>query len=307
MSKTKWMSADARQELVRALAERYRSGTRPDKLHILDEFVAVTGYHRKHAIRILNSSACATKTRAPRLRFYDEAVRAALVVLWEASDRVCGKRLRPLLPLLVTALERHEHLKLDATVRSKVLSASAATIDRLLGPPRVAAGGKRRRGGVSSSVRGSIPVRTFADWKDPLPGFMEADLVAHGGETAAGSFVHSLVLTDIATGWTECVALVVRDGALIVEALSRLRETMPFPLRGFDTDNGSEFINETVIGFAPPRVSSSLGRGRIARTTKRGSSRRMAPWFDVLLVTDALKASWPPKRSRVSTRRRGCS
>jgi hypothetical protein len=183
---------------VRAIAGRYRSGARLEKLRILDEFVAVTGYHRKHAIRILNSIGSSTPARRPRLRLYDEAVRAALVVLWEASDRICGKRLKPLLPVLVVALERHGHLKLDDAVRTKLLAASAATIDRLLAPPRAAAGGRRRPPRATSSVRRSVPVRTFSDWKDTLPGFMEADLVAHGGETGAGSFVHSLVLTDIA-------------------------------------------------------------------------------------------------------------
>ena len=92
-------------------------------------------------------------------------------------------------------------------------------------------------------------MRTFGDWNNPLPGFMEADLVSHGGENVAGSFAHTLVLTDIASGWTECVALAVRESSLIVEALTRLRTTMPFPLRGFDTDNGSEFINEAVLAY----------------------------------------------------------
>ena len=92
-------------------------------------------------------------------------------------------------------------------------------------------------------------MRTFADWESPLPGDMEADLVSHGGESAAGSFVHTLTLTDVASGWTECVALVVRDGALVVAALEQMRTSMPFPLRGFDTDNGGEFMNETVAAY----------------------------------------------------------
>jgi hypothetical protein len=102
---------------------------------------------------------------------------------------------------------------------------------------------------VAMAVRRSIPVRTFADWKEPLPGFVEADLVSHSGPNAAGSFAQTLTVTDIASGWTECVALVVRDGALVVEALTKLRKTLPFPFLGFDTDNGSEFINETVISY----------------------------------------------------------
>ena len=251
----KKISVDARRELVGAIGERYRGSTREEKLRILDEFVAVTGYHRKHAIRSLRSGAVSIPRRADRLRVYDAAVREALIVLWEASDRVCGKRLKPLLPLLVASLERHGHLRLDEVVRGKLIGASAATIDRLLAEPRAASGGRHARGAGKPAIRGSIPVRTFADWNDPRPGFMEADLVSHCGGTAAGSFVHTLTLTDIASGWTECVALVVREGGLIVEALTRLRETMPFPLLGFDTDNGSEFINQTVLDLRDPPIS----------------------------------------------------
>ena len=120
-------------------------------------------------------------------------------------------------------------------------------------------------------------MRTFADWESPLPGDMEADLVSHGGESAAGSFVHTLTLTDVASGWTECVALSFRDGALVVAALEQMRTRMPFPLRGLDTDNGGEFMNETVAAYCPfetvwPRVRTwpeaepdRIGRGLLER------------------------------------------
>jgi hypothetical protein len=197
----KRISEGARHELVRAIGERYRSGARAAKLRILDEFVAVTGYHRKHAIRVLNTSGTTEATRRPRLRLYDEAVREALVVLWEASDRVCGKRLKPLLPVLVPALERHGHLRLDPEVRGRLLVASAATMDRLLAGTRASVrddASSRRR--ATPAVRSAVPVRTFADWKDPAPGFMEGDLVAHCGGAVSGSFVHTLVLTESRAG-----------------------------------------------------------------------------------------------------------
>ena len=92
-------------------------------------------------------------------------------------------------------------------------------------------------------------MRTFADWHEPAPGFLEVDLVVHCGESMAGSFASTLVLTDIASGWTECVALLVREASLVVDALDRLRGALPFPLRGIDTDNGSEFVNEPLITF----------------------------------------------------------
>jgi hypothetical protein len=234
-----------------AIGERYRVSSKRERERILDEFVAVTGYHRKHSIRLLNEPVSAKNARSgtPRLRVYDAAVRNAVIVLWEASDRVCGKRLKPLLPLLVDSLERHGHLALDATVRVKILGASAATLDRLLAEPRSQTDDRRSRSRAATSLRGSVPVRTFSDWKDPLPGFMEADLVAHCGGLGSGSFVHTLTLTDVATGWTECVALPIRESSLIVKALSVLRTAVPFPLRGIDTDNGSEFMNELVIDY----------------------------------------------------------
>ena len=173
------ISREARAELVSAVGARYRGSNRGDKTRILDEFVRVTGDHRKHAVRVLQGKAEGEKPRSsPRPTLYDEATRQSLVVLWEASDRICGKRLRPLLPLLITSLERHGHLQLDEGVREKLLRVSASTMDRLLAAAR--AGSKKRRR-KPPAVQSQIPVRTFADWDDPLPGFMEADLVAHCG------------------------------------------------------------------------------------------------------------------------------
>jgi len=243
------ISRKARVELVLAVADRYRTSTRSDKTRILDEFVRLTGYHRKHAVRVLLGRAPDAQPKAVACtRLYDEAVRQALIPLWEASDRICGKRLRALLPLLIDSLERHGHLRLDQAVRTKLLRASASTLDRLLAPARAASPGKRRR--KIPAVRSQIAVRTFGDWNDPLPGFMEVDLVSHCGGNASGRFNHTLVLTDIASAWTECIALAVRDSSLIVHALEDLRVALPFPLRGIDTDNGGEFINDTLLQFS---------------------------------------------------------
>ena len=140
------LEGQVREELRRAVAERYRGSSREAKARILDEFVALTGYHRKHAIRVLGQRARSQEApRASRARIYDDAVKQALVVLWEASDRICGKRLKAILPLLVSALERHGHLQLDAVVRAKLMTVSASTIDRLLKPVRREAGQHHRR------------------------------------------------------------------------------------------------------------------------------------------------------------------
>ena len=238
-------------ELVRAVSERYGGASREERGHILDEFTAVKGLHRKHAVRLLRGGAAVGRCgpRPGRL-VYDVAVREALVVVWEASDRVCGKRLRPLVPLLIDAMGRHGHLRLAPEVRGGLLAMSAATIDRALTEVRgQAGGGARRRASPSAGVRRSVPVRTFAGWDDPAPGFMEADLVAHSGPTAEGSFLQTLTLTDIATGWTECAPLLVCEQTLLTEVLREVRKRLPFPLLGFDTDNDSVFMNETVRDY----------------------------------------------------------
>jgi hypothetical protein len=146
-------------------------------------------------------------------------------------------------------MERHGHLQLADEVRAPLLSMSAATIDRALREVRENAGGRHRRRAMPSALRRSVPVRTFSDWQDPAPGFFEADLVAHSGPRANGSFIQTLVLTDIATGWTECVPLLVREQNLLTEVLSHMRARLPFAILGFDTDNDSVFMNETVKDY----------------------------------------------------------
>ena len=243
------ISMATRDELVGALAARYGASNRVERGSILDEFVAVSGLHRKHAMRLLRAGKPNQRSGPrPGRRLYDEAVRAALIVIWEASDRVCGKRLRALVPILAEAMELHGHLQLTPEVRTGLLTMSAATIDRALREVR-GAGSKRRHAPPSATIRRSVPVRTFDGWNDPPPGFIEADLVAHSGPTAKGSFVQTLTLTDIATGWTECAPLLVREQKLLAEVLSEMRQRMPFPLLGFDTDNDSVFMNETIKAY----------------------------------------------------------
>ena len=239
-----------RKELIEGVGQRYRTSSGKDKPKILEEFVRLTGYHRKHAIRVLNCSAAKPAERRRRERIYDDAVRQALVILWEAADRICSKRLKAAQPLLIMAMERHGHLALDAGVRQRLLAMSAATIDRLLeSTRREGLAGRRRRGAINSALRKSIPIRTFADWKDVKPGFFEIDFVEHCGGVAEGTFVHSLVLTDVASGWTECVALPAREQTLVIEGFAQVRAELPFPIHGVNSDNDSAFINDTVVNF----------------------------------------------------------
>lgn len=239
-----------RSELVAAIVERYRLGSRSDKCRILDEFVAVTGYHCKHAIRVLaGREKRPSGNRSNSLR-YGSNVREALIVLWETSERLCSKRLKPSIPVLLPALERHGRLELDDALRSKLMTVSPATMDRLVTEVRmVARGGQRRRAGMSSAVRRSVPVRTFGDWNDPPPGFVEVDFVAHSGASSSGSFVQTMVLTDIATGWTECIPVRTRDSGNVIVAIKQARSLFPFPLLGVDFDNDSAFMNAFVVSW----------------------------------------------------------
>jgi hypothetical protein len=243
------MDRTAKLELAEVLRDRYRISTRNGKSRILDEFVSTSGYHRKYALRLLRDPTIAPARGVPaRRRVYDEAVKEALIVLWEASDRICGKRLKAVLPELLKSLESHGHLKLDLNVRGLLLVVSAASIDRLLRSIRSQAGSRTRRRAVGK-IRSLVVIKTFADWEDAQPGSTEIDFVAHCGGTLTGSFIHSLVMTDVASGWTEATPLLFREQSLVVEGLMVLRGRVPIPLLGINSDNDSAFINESVVKF----------------------------------------------------------
>jgi hypothetical protein len=243
------ISKPTRTELLEALRQRYQQAPKSEKTKVLDEFVAVAGCHRKHAIRLLTATRpAAPTTPAVARRTYDEAVRQALIVLWEAADRICGKRLKAVLPDLVTSLEQHGHLSLDPTVRQRLLAASAATIDRLLASVRSAASVRKKRKAATKPSQ-QIPIRTFADWKEPLPGYLEIDFVSHGGSSMQGVFLWSLVATDVCSGWTEVVPLLAREQSLVTEGLDVIRRQFPVPVLGIDSDNDGAFINDTLLAY----------------------------------------------------------
>ena len=243
------ISTATRTEVLEAIRGRYREASKRDKTRMLNEFVAMVGCHRKHAVRLLGQSDEPVERKVPRgRRIYDEAVRQALIVVWEASDRICGKRLKAALPSMVESLERHGHLDLDPDVRERLFSVSASTMDRLLRPVREQAG-SRRRLKRRRKMGSRVPVRTFMDWNEPGPGYLEIDLVAHGGGGVSGAFIHSLVATDISSGWTEAVPLLAREQSLVVEGLEAISNVFPVQVRGIDSDNDSVFINETLVGY----------------------------------------------------------
>ena len=260
------LSKVAKQESLATIRDLYRLSSKNNKSRILDEFIALTGHHRKHGIRLLGQLGGGEDALSPAQgqRIYDEAVREAVIVIWEASDRICGKRLRAALSHLVESMEHHGHLDLDPAVRTRLLSASAATLDRLLKPIRPTAGSRRRRRRRQSMGK-RIPVRTYNDWDRPPPGFLEIDLVAHCGGPLSGSFIHSLVAMDICSGWTEAVPLLAREQSLVVAGLEAVGQRLPFPVLGIDSDNDSVFFNETLVQYCADR-SIEFTRSRAYRS-----------------------------------------
>ncbi len=244
---------ESKHEVIEKLRRRYREAGREEKGRVIAEVVEVTGYHHRYAQALLREG-CAY--RGPRLRrsgrppTYGLEVVQVLEIAAEATGWICGKRLAAALPDLLPALEREGALTLTDALRDQVCALSAATIDR-----RLAARLRQHRphGFVTtkpgSLLKSQIPIRTYTPWDEEAPGFLEIDLVAHCGATTAGEYVCTLDATDIATGWTACAAIANKGQLAVLAALESLRERFPFPLRGIDSDNGTEFLNAHLLRY----------------------------------------------------------
>ena len=254
----------ARQEVTQTTAGQYRGAGKKEKGRILDQFVSTTGYSRWYARLVLRHEGRRLQTdkrtivlavrelarKRKRASFYDEQVQTALVKLWRIMDHICGKRLQPLLPELIRILERHNEFSCDRETKAKLLRISAASIDRLLRPERRKYELRGRAGTKPGTLlKKQIPIRTFAEWDEQQPGFVEIDLVAHDGGIGAGDYCQTLDLTDIATTWTETLAVRNKAQAWVFAALKEMRQKLPFPLLGIDSDNGSEFINHYLVEY----------------------------------------------------------
>ncbi len=244
------LSFATRRELIERAAPLYREASQAQKGVLLDHVIAMTGYTRKYAIRLLNhlsdSKRRITRYRLPR---YGSEVRHALLLAWRAMNYLCVKRLIPFLPTLLPVLERHGYLQLTEEHRSQVLQVSTPTAERLLSSYRSSAPRSLALTQAGPLLKQHITMRTFSQWDDAQPGFLEADLVAHHGGDTHGCFLYTLTLTDIATGWTECFPLLYKSPEAVLVALQQARRCFPFPILGLDTDNGGEFINETVMRY----------------------------------------------------------
>jgi hypothetical protein len=260
-------------KITKEASRRYARASKKEKGKMLDEFCKLTDYNRKYAGRVLVKAGSAKKAKTSRARpepyrgqgrkpVYTIEVRKPLVKVWAILDCPCGKRLVAALPDTIKSLEKHEEIDLEGTVRSRLLSISASTADRLLASERkkleLKSRSKTRPG---SLLKHQIPIRTFADWDEARVGFMEIDLVGHDGGNTSGDYCQSLDATDVASGWNEQRAIKNRAQKWTFAALEEIRERLPFPLLGLDSDNGSEFINFHLVDYCETeKITFTRGR-----------------------------------------------
>lgn len=259
------MTRSAIKEFTVEMRQQYLSArTKGERSRIIDYFCQVTKYHRKSAIRLLRG-AFTSKPKRPvgRPRVYvGQGLLAGLELAWEASGRICSKRLAPFMGDLVESLEQHGELHLEADIRSLLVSMSAATIDRLLKPARQRA--LRRpfcQTRASNSVQRQVPIRTFGELRGLPLGYLECDLVSHCGTSTEGHYLTSLVGVDVSTGWTACVAVWGKGQSRVGGALDRIRRELPFAIREVHTDNGGEFVNQSMAEYCE-RHGIACTRGR---------------------------------------------
>lgn len=240
-----------RRAVARATATRYRSASKGAKAVILDELCATTGWHRDHARRALRQALGprrVTTARRPRPPTYDGEVLAALRTVWAVMDAPAGKRMAPFLPEMVARLRACAELDVTDEVAARLSSMSAATIDRRLAGERARLQLKGRSGTKPGTLlKSQIPIRTWADWNEQQPGFVEIDCVGHEGGDPSGDFCQTLTVTDVHTGWTETAAVKNKAHKWVLAALIDITEAFPFKVKGIDSDNGSEFINAHLL------------------------------------------------------------
>jgi len=246
------MSKQSREDYYKTVVKRYRDSDKKTKSHVLDEFCEVCGYNRKYAIRKLNTIK--RKNRRKRLgrpiHYKDPILLDVLYDLWVKQNLPCSKRLKASVPLWLPFYKKRF---LSDDIKEQLLTMSPATIDRLMVQKR----NKIGKLGLATTKPGSIlkshiPVKTN-QWDETCPGYLESDTVAHCGTSIAGSFVYTVNTVDIATGWTEQRAVWGKGYQGMEQALSRIENVLPFPMLGFDSDNGSEFLNWHIYRYLTGR------------------------------------------------------
>ena len=245
------MSHTSKEEYLESCRERYPSRNRAGRSAMIDEVSDTLGWDRKHTIKALNRQVTHGKKAKRRgsKPGYGPAEQSVIVAIWKHSEQPCGTRLKQTLPLWMDSYQAR-HGSLEATIHEKILSYSPRTLDRITAPHRSAGSGRlgRKTGRASNRIKKFVPIRCGPQAFDE-PGWFEADTVSHGGGSSSGAFLWSLTLTDFHSGWTELAALWGNSGGEVRVGLEWIEKRLPFPMLGFDCDNGSEFLNEVVEAY----------------------------------------------------------
>jgi hypothetical protein len=304
------MTIQSKREYLQAIRQRYLKASKESKSPILDEFCNNCGYNRKYAIRLLNvqnKPGRAKKSPGPKTRYQPKQVLTPLKRIWFATDQMCSKKLKAAIPLWLPFYEQ-QYSHVNEQVRTQLHTMSPATIDRLLQPVRIQY--KKGRCGTKPGtlLKNQIPIKT-SNWDATEPGFFEADTVAHCGNSMAGDFVWSLSFTDIATSWTENRAVWNKGAHGVLTQIKDIESELPFEIRGFDCDNGSEFLNYHLLRYLTdrPQKPVKFTRSRPYRKNdnahveqKNWSHVRQLFGYDrfgdhriVDLINDLYKNEWP--------------
>lgn len=257
------LNLSERKPLIREQAKLYKKASKKEKKIILDNFIELTNYNRSYARTLLrntgkiiihkNKKIIASKNhnfKSGRKKYYDDSVKNILIKIWYILDCICAKRLKPFLLETIDTIINFNEIKIADIVKQKLGQISISTIDRLLKSEKQ----KYKIKGKSHTKPGTllknqIPIRTFADWDNLKPGFLEIDLVAHDGGNAKGDFIFSFNSTDVSTGWTEPQAIRNKSRKASFEGLLNIQKRIPFKLLGIDSDNGGEFINDHFVNY----------------------------------------------------------
>ncbi len=265
MAETDPMNVNERRKYLHKMRIRYwQAKQKSERSRLLDEMQAVTGLHRKSLLRLINGELARKPRRSQRGKTYGTEVETAIGQIAESLDYPCAERLKPNLVWMANHLEAHGELRLTAELRQQLETISVSSLRRRLpaterATQRIAH--RKNQPRQSFAQKQSIPIRRI-DWEECRPGHFEVDLVHHCGLSADGQYVHTLQLLDVATGWSECVAVLGRSYLVMQDGFERLSQRLPFEIRELHPDNGSEFLNAHLVRYWKEKVQAELSRSR---------------------------------------------